>query len=134
MPIAGSGTLLIPGSLPWELSAFRRRLSLRENSLSGVSSPGASSRGEGSTTVKKAIAGFNCGKRCKSHQQQACNPWREEKMDAGLQWHNARTVLVPVGRREEHARRRRGVSGGQRQDSMFDLRLQRYGGKERIVA
>jgi hypothetical protein len=112
MPMAGNGTLLIPGILPWELSAFRKRLSLRDSSLSGVSSAGASSPGDGSATVTEAIGGFDCGARCKCHRPWVCRSWREKAMSSVFSGADARTVMVPVGRREERASRRRAEGVG----------------------
>jgi hypothetical protein len=55
MPIAGNGTLRIPGSLPWELSALFRRLSFSDN---GLLSPRASSPCGVSAGMREAMAGF----------------------------------------------------------------------------
>jgi hypothetical protein len=134
MPMAGNGTLLIPGILPWELSAFRKRLSLRDSSLSGVSSAGASSPSDGSATVREAIEGFDCGARCKCHRPWVCRSWREKAMSSVFRGADARTVMVPVGRREERAGRRRaggvGALRAKTRETATDYKLTKIWWKE----
>jgi hypothetical protein len=136
MPMAGNGTLLIPGILPWELSAFRKRLSLRDSSLSGVSSAGASSPGDGSATVREAIGGFDCGAWYKCHRPWVCRSWREKAMSSVFSGADARTVMVPVGKnvQVEDVRKEWGHSAPRLERQLPITNLQRYGGKKRVMA